>query len=422
MSRDSAVVRLLARKFMLSKSSDAFVSLIAWVSVAGVALGVLALTVVTSVINGFEGELERVITGMNGDVVLYSRGEPFSDLERVETKLRQMAPEVAATAPSLIMELMVSGPGSVAGAVVEGMDWQKAGQVTQVHKRVIAGTLPLPLAPSPEALLSGAPALQEVALGDALAARIGAKVGDEIRLVIPFSEGDLDSGTTSKVVPVRVSGLIKMGMYEYDSKFVFTGLETLQQILATPGKLTSIKIRLAPGSDSRQVSDRLAEGFGYPFRAKDWGQLNRNLLYAIQLEKAVISVILTAIILVAAFNVVSTLMMLMHDKAREISILKAMGLSPSQGFELFVWIGGGIGLLGAVAGGGLGLLVNQVIQRTRLIELPADIYYIGFLPVVTRWGEFAGILLVALAICLLATVYPAWRLARRAPLEGVRDE
>lgn len=416
MSRDSAVVRLLARKFMLSKSSDAFVSLIAWVSVAGVALGVLALTVVTSVINGFEGELQRVITGMNGDLVLYSRAEPFSDLGRVEARVKQIVPEVKAIAPSLVMELMVSGPSSVAGAVVEGIEWSRADKVTEVHKRLIAGQLPQPVP------VDEAGALPQIGLGDALAARIGAKVGDEVRLVIPFSEGDLDSGVSSKVVQTRVSGIIKMGMYEYDSKFVFTGLETLQEVLGTPGKVTSLKIRLSPGADTRRASDRLAEGFGYPFRAKDWGQLNKNLFYAIQLEKAVISIILAAIVLVAAFNVVSTLMMLMHDKSREIAILKAMGLAPAQGFQLFVWIGGGIGLIGSLLGGALGLALNRGIETSRIIELPADIYYIGFLPVVTRWGEFVLILGVALAICLGATLYPAWRLARRAPIEGIRDE
>ncbi len=407
------MVRLLARKFMLSKSSDAFVSLIAWVSVAGVALGVLALTVVTSVINGFEGELQRVITGMNGDLILYSRGEPFSDPDRVESRVRQIVPETQALTPSLYMELMVSGPGSVAGAALEGVDWKRALQVTRAHERLVAGALP-------ERVAEGE--LPQVALGDALAARIGAKTGDEIRLVIPFSAGDIDSGSSSKVLSVRVSGIIKMGMYEYDSKFVFAHLSDVQAMLEAPGKVSSIKIKLAPGADTQIASVRLAESFGYPFKAKDWGQLNRNLFYAIQLEKAVISVILTVIVLVAAFNVVSTLMMLMHDKTREIAILKAMGLAPQQSFQLFVWIGAGIGLIGALLGGVLGLGLNQLIEKSRLIELPADIYYIGFLPVVTRWGEFVGILVVALGLCLLATVYPAWRLARRAPLEGIRDE
>jgi lipoprotein-releasing system permease protein len=211
-------------------------------------------------------------------------------------------------------------------------------------------------------------------------------------------------------------------MYEYDSKFVFTELQALQAVLEAPGRVTSIKIRMQERADTRIASLRLGESFGYTFKAKDWGQLNRNLFYAIQLEKAVISLILAAIVLVAAFNVVSTLMMLMHDKTREIAILKAMGLAPAQGFKLFVWIGAGIGLVGALLGGVLGLALNQLIEHSRLIELPADIYYIGFLPVVTRWSEFAGIIGVALLLCLAATLYPAWRLATRAPLEGIRHE
>ncbi|MBU6376509.1 MAG: ABC transporter permease [Bdellovibrionales bacterium] len=411
MSRNAQVLRLLAWKFLLSKSSDAFISLITWVSVVGVALGVLALTVVTSVINGFEGELQRVITGMHGDLVLYSRAEPFSDIEQIEQKIRQVIPEARAISPSLVMELMVSGPDNVAGAVVEGLDWTAAGAVTEVPRRLIEGAAPVQQTGDQ----------LQVALGDALASRIGAKVGDSIRIVIPFSEGDLDATSSSKIVPAKVTGIVKMGMYEYDSKFVFAPLSRLREVLGAPGQATSMKIRLKDGSKSRWASDRLSESFGYPFRAKDWGQLNRNLFYAIQLEKAVISVILLAIILVAAFNVVSTLMMLMHDKTRELAILKAMGFSSGQAFKLFVVIGSGIGLIGASAGAGLGLLGNQALSRSRVIELPPDIYYIGFLPVVTRWSEVFWIVLGALLICLMATLYPALRVARRSPLEGIVD-
>ncbi len=410
MSRNPTVLWLLARKFLLSKNSDAFISLIAWVSVIGVALGVLALTMVTSVINGFEGELQRVITGMNGDLVLYSRAEPFTDVDRVERKVRQVVPGVAATSPSLVMELMVAGPESVAGAVIEGFDWEQASRVTDVPRRLISGKVPE----------EGGEVLQ-VAIGDALAGRIGAKVGDSVRIVIPFSSGDLDSGSSSKVVPAQVTGIVKMGMFEYDSKFVFAPLKRLGEVLGARGQVTSLKIRLENPARSRWASDRLAESFGYPFRAKDWGQLNRNLFYAIQLEKIVISIILMAIVLVAAFNVVSTLMMMMHDKTREISILKAMGLSSAESFRLFVWIGGGIGVVGASAGSLLGLMGNQILARSRWIELPADIYYIGFLPVVTRWSEMTWIVLGALGISLLATLYPAVRVARRSPLEGIVD-
>ena len=269
MSRNPLVLRLLARKFLLSKRSDAFISLIAWVSVIGVALGVLALTVVTSVINGFEGELQRVITGMNGDLVLYTRAEPFTEVDRIEKKIRQILPYVKAISPSLVMEMMVAGRESVAGAVVEGVDWNRTAAVTQITRRFVSGVPPVekPLA-SPEAGAGGGgaePAPQiEVALGEALAVRIGARVGDGIRLVIPFSEGDLDSASSSKVVPARVTGIVKMGMFEYDSKFVFAPIGALRTVVGAPNQATSMKVRLVDGQRSREASDRLAESFGYP--------------------------------------------------------------------------------------------------------------------------------------------------------------
>jgi lipoprotein-releasing system permease protein len=170
------------------------------------------------------------------------------------------------------------------------------------------------------------------------------------------------------------------------------------------------------------ASDRLSDAFGYPFRAKDWSQLNRNLFYAIQLEKAVIAIILTVIVVVAAFNVVSTLMMMIHDKGREIAILKAMGFLPSQSFLLFCILGLGIGAVGTGMGVVSGLGLGWVLKATRWIDLPADIYYIGFLPVIVRWSEVALITGVALVISFLATLYPSRMISKRSPLEGLRYE
>ncbi len=412
--RRLGVVPLLGRRFLFSKASDGFLSFIAWVSIVGVALGVLALTVVTSVINGFEGELVRVITGMNGDVILYSR-EPFSDAERVVEKIKKVVPESEAITGSFTAELMASGPNGVAGGVIEGVDLETVGSVTVLPRRIVSGRLPQ--------------SDQEVVLGSGIASRIGAKEGQKIRLVIPFVE-DLEEGdegrvgavSAPKAIEVTVSGIAKMGLYEYDSKFMFARLEAVQTWLKQADKLTTFKIRLPRGQTARAVSDRLSDHFGYPFRAKDWSQLNKNLLYAIQLEKVVIAIILTAIIIVAAFNVVSTLMMMIHDKTKEIAILKAMGFKPSQGFRLFCVIGMGIGAVGAGVGVLLGLGINEVLERSRLIELPADIYYIGFLPVVTRWSEVTLIGVLALVICFLATVYPALSVARKSPSEGLRYE
>ena len=414
MSRLMSAVPTLARRFLLSKVSDGFLSFIAWVSVVGVALGVLALTVVTSVINGFEGELTRVITGMNGDVILYSRGEPIRDAQIVEDRIRKVLPDTEAVTASFIAELMMAGPNGVSGAILEGINPETVGQVTAVPQRLVSGHLPT--------------RPNEVAVGSALADRLGVTEGTEVRLIAPFTGGEAsaraeDSGMGApKVQKVQVVGIVRMGMYEYDSKFVFGALDGVQTFLEQPGRVTSFKIRLKPGSDSRLASDKLAEAFGYPFRAKDWSQLNKNLFYAIKLEKVVIAIILTVIVIVAAFNVVSTLMMMIHDKSKEIAILKAMGFRRGQSFNLFCLIGVGMGVVGTVFGVLLGYVVNWGLEKTRWIELPADIYYIGFLPVVTNWKEVGLIAAVALAISLLATIYPAWKVSRRSPLEGLRYE
>lgn len=402
-----SVVPLLAKRFLLSKSADGFLSLIAWVSIVGVALGVLALTVVTSVINGFEGELVRVITGMNGDVILYSRGEPITESEKVEAKIRQTAPEVKQITASFVTELMISGAAGVAGGVLEGIDLKTVGKVTDVPKRVVEGRLPA--------------GEGEVALGSALAERIGVRPGMDVRLIAPFI-GDGSGGNSSapKAIPSKVVGIVRMGMHEYDSKFIFAPIRSVQSALKQPDRVTSFKMKLNNPDSARAVADRLGESFGYPFRAKDWAQFNKNLFYAIRLEKVVIAIILTAIVIVAAFNVVSTLMMMIHDKTREIAILKAMGFRPAQSFRLFVLIGMSIGIVGTAIGAALGLSLNVLLHQTNWIRLPEEIYYIGFLPVVVRWTELSLIGFAALLITFAATLYPSLKVSSLPPLQGLR--
>ncbi|MCM2322275.1 MAG: FtsX-like permease family protein [Oligoflexia bacterium] len=420
MAKQVSAVWLLARRFLLSRSSDGFLSFIAWVSVVGVALGVLALTVVTSVVNGFEGELTKIISGLNGDVILYSRNEAVSEPELIEQKIRRILPEATAVTRSFVTELMVAGPHGVGGAVLEGVELQTLGEVTVVPRRVTAGLLP--------------ERPNEVALGASLADRIGASVGSEIRLILPLAEETAKGGSKTsdrdlelrmaapRSVKALVVGVVKMGMYEYDSKYVFGTLAGVQDFLGQPGKVTTFKLKLKSGADSRVASNRLTENFGYPFRSKDWAQLNKNLFYAIKLEKVVIAIILTVIVIVAAFNVVSTLMMMIHDKTKEIAILKAMGFRPGQSFRLFCLVGFGMGLVGTVVGMSLGLGVSWLLHQTRWINLPSEIYYIGYLPVVVRWSEVGLIGVIALVIAFVAAAYPGWKVARRSPLDGLRYE
>ncbi|MBC7386456.1 MAG: FtsX-like permease family protein [Cryobacterium sp.] len=410
-SRSPSIVSTLAKGFLLSKSSDGFLSLIAWVSVAGVALGVLALTVVTSVINGFEGQLAEAISGLNGDVVLYSRADPVRDPKVIEAKIKRALPQAQAISASLITELMAAGPKGTGGVVLEGIDPETVGRATSLPKRLVNGRLP--------------ERPGEIVLAKVLASKIGADVGNVIRLVIPQiasagSEGESRSLGVPKILEATVVGVASLGMYEYDSKYGFALLSWTQSVFGLENRASTFKIKLPRGDDSRAASDHLSESFGYPFRAKDWTQLNKNLFYAIKLEKAVISIILLAIVLVAAFNVVSTLMMMIHDKAKEIAILKAMGLRPGQGFRIFLTIGVIIGLVGTAAGMGFGLLLNFIIDRTKLIKLPADVYYIDYLPVTMNWAEIALIAIFSLVIILVATLIPAFRVSTQSPMEGIR--
>ncbi|MBI3534880.1 MAG: ABC transporter permease, partial [Deltaproteobacteria bacterium] len=251
-----------------------------------------------------------------------------------------------------------------------------------------------------------------------LSQKIGALVGTEVKLIFPGLEGH----GSPKVVSVQVVGIVRMGMFDYDSKYIFTRLSFLQQILDAPTQVTAFKMKLRTLASSGLVAERLSKSFGYPFRAKDWSTLNKNFFYAIHLEKVVISILLAVIIIVAAFNVASTLMMMIHDKSKEIAILKALGFPASQSFRLFCYIGMGI----AVLGGGLGLLLglgaNYILAKTELIRLPAQIYSLDFLPVIERWNEILIILGVALCVVFVATLIPAFHVSRKPPIEALRYE
>lgn len=398
---------LLARRFLVSRESDGFLSLISAVSVVGIALGVAALTTVTSVMNGFEGELSRVITGVNGDAILYSRGEPIREPALAEDKIRRaLGDRVVAVTPSMVVELMASGLGGVSGAVLEGLDVGTIGLVTEIPKKITQGRMPQ--------------AEGEVVLGSVVAEKLGLAVGGSVRLIIPFATGG-DDGSSAKAVDAKVVGISRMGMHDYDSKFIFATLPFAQTIAGIPGAATHFKLKLAPGADPQAAADQLGEYFSFPFRARSWAQLNRNLFYAVKLEKAVISIILLAIILVAAFNVVSTLMMMIHDKTKEIAILKSMGASSGAVGRVFAVVGMTIGVVGTALGLGLGVLLCKVVAKYGY-PLDPKVYLIDRLPVRIDPVEFGLTALITLAVCGFATLVPSRRASALKPVEGLRYE
>lgn len=409
-----SIVPLLSKRFLTGKKRNAFLSFIAAVSLFGVCLGVAALTVVMSVMEGFESELRSIVTGTHSHVMLYSQRQVIPNRFELEERVRKIAQDkIEALSPYIFSEVVLAKGARVSGAMVEGVEKVTITQVTRIEKHLVKGVMPEPgvakrnLAPT-------------ILLGSALAEALGAKENDEISVISPFFEKE---SLQPRARRFRVSGILQTGMYDYDSKYSIIHADEARDFFRLPDSSASaLKIKTRDPDTSHELAARLQKELGYPYRVRDWTELNRNLLYAIRLQKAVIFIILTAIIVVAAFNIMSTLMMMMSEKKKEMSILKAMGLSPKQSSGVFISVGLIIGVSGAAAGIALGLFLGLVLSKTRFIELPPDIYFISYLPVDVRAPTLVLIAACAVLVALLATLYPGYRVAKESPVEGLRYE
>jgi lipoprotein-releasing system permease protein len=376
--------------------SETFISFISWVSILGVFLGTVALSVVTSVFNGFERELRGVITQLYGEVVVISPYAPLTEEVIYEmSTLPDVANLIERVDRSLNFELMVASQHRVVGGLLDATE-------NQHLANLLDGVFPQKM--------------HEVALGFALAQKLNVRKGDEVRLVLPFR-----SFEKAQVSTVRVVGIVQLGLYEYDSKMVFMDLVSAQTQLHREGIITRLSVRLHHPAQSHRVVGALSHHFGDRFRIKEYTQFNTNLFFAIELQKVMVSIILGIIVLVAAFNIISTLMMLIHEKSLQISILRAMGLSSWQCFCVFLGIGTWIGFAGVVSGLGLGVLLCVLLQHVSLIELPRQIYNLSKLPVVINLAELGVIGLSCFLICVLSAIFPAWRISRQPLLRGFRS-
>jgi lipoprotein-releasing system permease protein len=406
-----SIVSLVAKRFLTGKKRNTFLSFIALVSLFGVCLGVAALTVVMGVMEGFETQLQSIITGTHSHIVVYSSRQAIASPEELEERIQQIAPDqIEAMSPYIFSEVMLAKGARVVGSMIEGIE-ASVTKATEIERHLVKGDLPA---------LSTMGETPTIILGSNLAESLGANIGDEVVVISPFFEKE---GMRPRSRKFRVSGILSTGMYEYDSKYSMIQADEARDFFRVPaGSASAIKVKTKDPDRSKDVSGKLQKELGYPYRSRDWTELNRNLLYAVRLQKAVIFVILTAIIIVAAFNIMSTLMMMMSEKKKEMSILKAMGLSPRRSSEVFLRVGLLIGLSGAVAGIALGLLICLVLAKTRFVTLPADIYFISYLPVDVQFATLGLIAVCAVVVALLATVYPSYVVAKESPVEGLRYE
>jgi lipoprotein-releasing system permease protein len=406
------------------------------ISIGGVAIGVWALTVVLSVMSGFEADLKRKILGHNAHGMLLTYGQnELDDWRGVREKVLGVR-GVAGATPFLYNEVMLSAGQNLTGAILKGIDVGTVGTVTDLPANVEDGKLEWLRAPGEiprraqgadeaEAPAEERPAqkrpLPGIVVGQELARALRVFVGDEVNVVSPF--GDLGpAGPQPKSRPFRVAAIFYSGMYEYDSKFAYMDLEEAQRFFGTGEAVTGLELKVHDVDQARAVMGRIVfELGGWPFRAKDWGELNRSLFSALQMEKVVMAVILGFIVLVASFIIVATLIMLVLEKTREIAVLKSMGAGVPSVMKIFVAEGVIIGAVGTAFGLLLGLGTCLLIDRVG-IPLDPEVYYISNLPVRIEPAQFAGVALTALVLSYLATIYPATKAARLRPVDGLRAE
>jgi len=394
-------------------------------SVFGVFLGTAAPILALSVMSGFESDLKGKIRGTKADVVVTGPDDqPFLDWPKVrETILR--VPGVLAATPYIEAEVMVRSGASPAGIILRGIDPSTAASVLDLGKNVREGAINdlahperVEMDPLSPAGSEGAPT---IILGEELYARmLRVFPGSLVDVVCPLCKMG-PAGPMPGLKQFRVAGHFYSGMYEFDSKLGYISLSEAQSFLRMPGEVTGIDVRVEVPEDAPRIASSVQDAIGSGYEARSWEELNKGLFMALRLEKIAMFIVLTFIALVASFSIVSTLIMMATEKAREIAILKAMGAADGAIQRVFVAEGLYIGLIGLLIGVTTGVIGCSLIERYGL-PLPTDIYYITRLPVVMRTGEIAIVAASALGLCFLATVYPAYLAARMRPVDVLRYE
>ncbi|ROR32662.1 lipoprotein-releasing ABC transporter permease subunit [Inmirania thermothiophila] len=404
-------------RYTRSRRRNGFISFISLTSIAGIALGITALITVLSVMNGFERELRARILAMTAHATIRGYGAPLADWPQV---LEHAAadPRVAGAAPFVRVEAMLSSGQAVAGAIVRGIDPALEPRVSEVARHMAAGTL-----------ADLVPGGWGIVLGRELAAALGVAPGDKVTVVVPQVQVTA-AGFLPRLRRFTVVGLFGVGMYEYDRGLALIHIDDARRLLRLGDAVTGVRLRLHDLFEAPRVVRDIARALPGAYLVSDWTREHANFFRAVRTEKRVMFVILTLIVAVAAFNIVSTLVMVVTDKASQIAILRTLGASPASILAVFVIQGALIGAVGTALGiaGGVALALNvetlvPAVERALGVQfLPADVYYISELPSELRAGDVVRIGGVAFALSLLATLYPAWRAARVRPAQALRHE
>jgi lipoprotein-releasing system permease protein len=410
-----AFERMVAFRYLRARRQEGFVSVIAIFSLLGIMLGVATLIIVMSVMNGFRIEFVNRILGLNGHLGIYGLTNSMTDYDAAAQKLRAV-PGIVSVTPLVEAQALVTSRAGAAGAVVRGIEPDALRERQLIADHIIAGSL---------ADFGG----DQVAVGSRLAMRLGVRPGDQITLVSP--EGNETAfGTLPRTKTYTVAALFDVGFYEYDNAYIFMPLEAAQLFFKLKGAVNYLEVFVANADEASAQGQAIVAALGGEARILDWQRSNSSLVNALIVQRDVMFLILTLIIIVAAFNIISSMIMLVKDKGRDIAILRTMGASRGMILRIFMLAGASVGIIGTLFGFGLGIVITknlepirQFIEHVLHMELfAAEIYFFTRLPAVIVPHEVAAVVLMALALSFLATLYPSWRAARLDPVEGLRYE
>jgi lipoprotein-releasing system permease protein len=415
----------ISLRYLRAKRREAFISLITAISTIGVMIGVMTLNIVLSVMTGFEEDLRDRILGFNPHIVLSSLNGAVGDYNQLVEKARQV-PGVVAAAPFIYSQVMLTSRQSVAGVFVRGLEPALASAVVDLVDHLKNGTIEGLGRPQEVTVRDGGEertvTLSGIIIGQELARQLGVLVGDPINVISPLNTAPGPLGMVPKVKRFVVAALFDSGMYNYDEGLMIMSLADAQSFFGLGERVTGIEVRVQDVYAAQAIARRLEAALGFPYRARDWTEINRNLFAALALEKTVYFIVLLLIVLVAAFNIIATLIMVVLEKRKDIAVLKSMGATSRSIGRIFVYKGLIIGVIGTLLGTAFGYGGCWLLDRYHFIELPKDVFYVSTLPVKIYPENFLMVSVASVVICLLATIYPARQAAGLAPVEVIRYE
>ncbi len=401
----------IALRYLMAKHKNRFINIVTVFSIGGILVGVGAILVVVSIMNGMEDEIRGRIIGTTAHITVYSfKKEGLSDWQSVMDRLLGF-PDVVGASPVVYAKGAIAGPKSSDGVMIRGVDPQLERRTSIIPDAIYWGKFEL---------VDSDTALPTIVLGRYLAGEINAKPQDTVSLfVLKYSSKSLMSGRPA-VKKFVVSGIFESGMYDFDAALCYIPLTRAQRIFGLKNAISGIQLRIRNFYDAREVAKKIEQALGFPYYAVPWSETNKNLFSWMTLEKWGMFLVLALIIAVAAFNIVSTLMMVVMEKTVDIGILKAMGATDRSLVKIFLFQGLLVGAVGTVLGVLIGGAIVWVQRTYHIISLPPDVYSISSLPMQLRYWDVIAVVVLSMAVSIISAIYPAWRAAKLKPVDAIR--